>query len=241
MRSVAARPTSAEISSSSSASMVSTSSGRLRCSPASACWTISSKRLTICSFVRVRLSRSLSKNPKSQVSGTTTYDLPTTLTSLCFLRPQHQIVQRRARVLASREQFRYLGRNRQLDAVARRQFQRRIGRAHAFRDHLHARQHVRQRAAARQLETDVTIAAQAARARQHEIAEPGEAGERLALRPGRAGEARNFCETARDETRLRVPAEAEAFGNAGGDRDDVLQRAADFDTDHIARAVQPEV
>ena len=57
MRSVAATPTSAEISSSSSASTVSTSTGRDRRSGASASRTISSKRSTICLVVRESPSR----------------------------------------------------------------------------------------------------------------------------------------------------------------------------------------
>jgi hypothetical protein len=57
IRSVAGRPMSAEISNSSSASSVSTSTGRDRRSGSSACRTISSKRWTISCLVRVRLSR----------------------------------------------------------------------------------------------------------------------------------------------------------------------------------------
>ena len=57
IRSVAATPMSAEISSSSSASIVSTSTGRERRSGSSAWRTISSKRSTISCLVRERLSR----------------------------------------------------------------------------------------------------------------------------------------------------------------------------------------
>ena len=57
IRSVAATPISAEISSSSSASTVSTSTGRDRRSGWSATRTISSNRSTICCLVRERLSR----------------------------------------------------------------------------------------------------------------------------------------------------------------------------------------
>ncbi len=61
MRSVAGMPTSAEISSSSSASIVSTSIGRVRCSAVSACWTISSKRLTICCLCGSALAKAIKK------------------------------------------------------------------------------------------------------------------------------------------------------------------------------------
>ena len=57
IRSVAGTPTSAEMRSSSSASIVSTSSGLDRRSPASAVRTRSSNRSTICCFVRERLCR----------------------------------------------------------------------------------------------------------------------------------------------------------------------------------------
>ena len=42
---------------------------------------------------------------------------------------------------------------------------------------------------------------------------------------------------ARDQRGQRVVAEAQPFDDAGGDRDDVLQRAADLDADHIVAAV----
>src|ERR1043166_6794910 len=186
MRSVAARPTSADTSSSSSASMVSTLIGRVRSSAVSACSTISSKRVTICCLVRVRLSRSLSKNPKSQTpnnnnGGTENTELfnPVTfvspwfvaLTGFRLLRPQHHIVQRRARILAAGKQLGYLSRDRKLHAMACGQRQRRIGRSHLFGHHLHARQHIRQRAATRQLDANVAIATERTRACQHQVAE----------------------------------------------------------------------
>ena len=60
---------------------------------------------------------------------------------------------------------------------------------------------------------------------QHEIAEAAQPGERFAAAAGRAGQARQLGEPARDQRRQRVVAEPQPFDDAGGDRDDVLHRA----------------
>src|SRR5687768_17120203 len=88
------------------------------------------------------------------------------------LRPQHQLFERGARVLAAGEQLRDLGGNRQLDAVTRRKGERGVGRPHTLSHHLHAREDVLQGAAARQLDADMAVPAERAGAGQHEIAEP---------------------------------------------------------------------
>ena len=51
---------------------------------------------------------------------------------------------------------------------------------------------------------------------------------------------REFGQAARDERGQRVMAEAEAFDHARRNRDDVLQRAADLDADHVAAAVEAQ-
>ena len=102
-------------------------------------------------------------------------------------------------------------------------------------------ENVGERRPARQLDADVTIAAEGARARQHEIAEAAQPGERLAPAAGRARQPRDLRQAARDERRQRVVAQAEPFDDAGGDRDDVLQRAADLDADDVVAAVEPEI
>ena len=93
----------------------------------------------------------------------------------------------------------------------------------------------------RQLDADVTITAQRAGARQHEIAEATQSGQRVAPAACRAGQPRHLGESACDERRERVVAEAKAFDNACSDRDDVFHRAADLHANDIIAAVQAEI
>ena len=60
------------------------------------------------------------------------------------------------------------------------QCQRGLRRAHTLSHHLHARQDVVQGTTVGQLDADVTVAAERAVAGEHEIAEPGQPGERVA-------------------------------------------------------------
>ena len=155
--------------------------------------------------------------------------------------PQHQRVERlRTSMRPASTSAIWVG-DRQLDAVARAERERRARRAHALGDHLHAGEDVVQRPAARELDPDVAVAAQIAGAGQHEIAEAAQARERFALAARRAGQPRNLRKAARDQRRQRVVAEPEPFDDAGGDRDDVLHRAADLDADHIVAAIEAEV
>ena len=78
------------------------------------------------------------------------------------------------------EHFRHLRRDRQLDAVLRAELERGARRDHALGHHLHRCENLGQRAAPRELDAHVAIAAQASGARQHEIAEAAQAGERFA-------------------------------------------------------------
>ena len=95
--------------------------------------------------------------------------------------------------------------------------------------------------AARQLDADVAIAAQVPGARQHEIAEAAQTRQRFAPAAGGAGQPRHLRQAARDQRGQRVVAEAEPLDDAGGNRDDVLQRPADLDADDVVAAVQTEV
>src|SRR5687767_11603025 len=236
IRSVAAMPTSAETRISSSASIVSTATGRVRCSTVSACSTISSNRSTICCFVRLKPSRKRSRNPKSQ-----TPHPKSQLAHLCALRTQHQILERRARVFTPRQQFVDLCGNRQLDADTCRQRQRGLRRPHALCHHLHSREHVVQGASMSQLDADVPVAAQRSGTCQDQIAEAGEAGHRFAAGAGGAGQARDLGQPTRDQPGARVVAKTETFDDAGGNGDDVLERSSDLHANDIVGAIQPEI
>ena len=93
---------------------------------------------------------------------------------------------------------------------------------------------------AAKLDADVAIAAERARARQDEIAEPAETGERFAPAAHRARQPRDLRQAARDERRERVVPETQRLDDARGDRDDVLQRGADFDAGDVIGRVEPE-
>ena len=89
----------------------------------------------------------------------------------------------------------------------------------------------------RQREADAPVARQVAGAGEHEVAEPREAHQRLAPAAERGGQAARLGEAARDQRRARVVAEAEAVARAGGDRQHVLHRAADFDAGDVVALV----
>ena len=57
------------------------------------------------------------------------------------------------------------------------------------------------------------------------------------MRAERDPEQCHLVEPARDDRGARVVAEAHAFRRAGGDRVHVFQRACDFDTHHVERAI----
>ena len=81
-----------------------------------------------------------------------------------------------------------------------------------------------ERSAPPKLDADVAIAAERPRARQDEIAEPAETGERFAAAAHRARQPRDLHQAARDERRERVVPETKRLHHARSDRDDVLQR-----------------
>ena len=123
------------------------------------------------------------------------------------------------------EHRRHLRRDRQLDAVARAKRERGRRRLHAFGDHFHARENLAEMPAARELDADVTVAAQSNRYRSAPD-RPGRSGPTVSrASAGRAGQPRDLRQPARDERRERVVSQPESFDDAGGDRDDVLERA----------------
>ena len=63
----------------------------------------------------------------------------------------------------------------------------------------------------------------------------------MRLPAARERELHHLGEAARDQHRARVVAEAEAVGSAGGDRDDVLDRAAALDAGDVAARVRTHV
>ena len=120
--------------------------------------------------------------------------------------------------------------DRQLDAVPRAERQRRAGRAHAFGDHLHVCREMS--ASERPRPSSMPTWRLRLRSPVHvstQIAEAAQAGQRLAPAALGARQPGDLGEAARDQRRQRVVPETEPFDHAGGNRDDVLQRAADLD------------
>ena len=225
------RPTSAINSTSSRLSSVSGSIVRVRCSGASLPRTRSSKRSAICCAVRVSPCFSLSNNPM-------TLSCPQ-LRSAFWRRP---INSRSADGGSLRPDSTcaicsVIGSSMPCRAPER---QRGFGRPHALGHHLRAGHDLGQRAAARELGADVPVPAEPAGARQDEVAEPGQARQRLALAAHGHRQPRELGEPARDERGQRVVPLAQAFDHAGRNGDGVLQRPADLHANHIRRAVQPQ-
>src|SRR5690606_37914257 len=85
------------------------------------------------------------------------------------------------------------------------------------------------------------IPAVAGEAGEREVPEAAQAGERLGARAAGDAETAHLGLPAGDERRLRVVAEAEPVAHAGRDGDDILERAAELDTEAIRRTVHAEL
>ena len=153
-----------------------------------------------------------------------------------FLRAKHQLLDGARGAAIAGEHFSHLRRDRQLDAVLSAERERRRRRLHPFGHHLHAGDDFGNRPAVRQLDADVPIAAERPCAGQDEVAEPAQAGERLAAPADRARQPRDFGEAACNQRREGVLSKTEPFDDACGNGNDVFQRAADFDADDIGAA-----
>ncbi len=245
IRSVAATPISAEISSSSSASIVSTSTGRERRSGASARRTISSKRSTICCLVRERLSRIRPNRPIGEIlsrrgragvrpGGPAAY----AISERCGRSISASTAD--SHVRSSVEHRGHLRRDRQLDPVALAERQRR---AVVFTPSATIFMPARISGSERPRASSMPTWRLRLRLPVHvstRSPSPLKPAGVSRWPPAAQRQPRDFREAARDERRQRVVAEAEPFDDAGRDGDDVLQRAADLDADDVRRPVEPE-
>src|SRR5207245_7518909 len=91
----------------------------------------------------------------------------------------------------------------------------------------------RERDAAREELADGAVPRVLARARRDEVAEARQPGDRQRICAFGEAVTRDLGEAARDEPRLRVLAVAHAIDRARAERDDVLQRPAELDTDDV--------
>ena len=84
------------------------------------------------------------------------------------------------------------------------------------------------------------VAAQRAGAGEHQVAYAGEAGEGFAARAAGNSQARDLRDAARDEGGGGVVAQTHADGDAGGNGDHILERAAELDANDVGRSVEAE-
>ena len=127
------------------------------------------------------------------------------------------------------------------DAVARGEAERGGGGADAFGDlAVEAGEDVGELAALAELDADGAVAREAAGAGEDEVADAGEAGQGFAAAAAGHGEAGDLGDAAGDEGGGGVVAELEAGDDAGGEGDDVLERAAELGADDVLVAVDAE-
>ena len=117
------------------------------------------------------------------------------------------------------------------------QLKRRRRGLHTLGNHVHAVDDVLESGATAKLDANPSIAAQGAGTGQHQVTEARQPHQRRGYRAACYGEGAELLQAAGDERSTRVGTEAEAIGDASGDGDDVLQRAAMFDADEVAVAV----
>ena len=101
-------------------------------------------------------------------------------------------------------------------------------------------ENLRQLAALAQFDADHAVARERAGAGEHQIAQAGESGKRFCLAAAGHGEARNLGDAPGDEASSGVVPKAQAGDDTGGDGNDVLERAAEFDADDVVIGVEAE-
>ena len=112
---------------------------------------------------------------------------------------------------------------------------------HAFGDHAERGGGFLEGLAVAEGQADAVVARVDGEAGDDQVADAGEAGE--GLRPAAEGdaEAGHFRQRAGDQGGDGVVAEAEACGDAGGDGEDVLDRAAELDPGEVVAGVGAEI
>eukprot|EP01136_Pigoraptor_vietnamica_P036906 Opistho-1_new@104121 len=154
--------------------------------------------------------------------------------------PSHQPLQRLRRRQPAVEHGHHGGGDGHVDAQRLRARQHGGGAVDAFCHVTQRSQHLGQRAALRQLQADLPVARQVAGGGEHQIAQAAEAHEGVDARAQGRAQARDLGQAAGDERGARVEAQAHAVGNAGGDGDDVLDRATHLHAHRVGRGVEAQ-
>jgi hypothetical protein len=144
------------------------------------------------------------------------------------------------RFLALVEDPKYRLADRHLDAERVAEHAHVARRGDAFGDVSELAQDGRQRLPTRQGQPDAAVARQIARAGQNQVAQPRQAHERFALSAEGRGQAPSLGQSARDQRRARVVAEAQAIARAGGDCQHVFHCASDLDPDQVVADIGAE-
>ena len=131
--------------------------------------------------------------------------------------------------------------DRHVDALLGRDPHDRGGGVDALRHRAAAAEHRVQRLPLAQRAAQAHVARLRAAAGQQQIAEAGQAHQRLGAGAQRLAEAAQLGKAARHQRRVRAGAEARALDDAGGDRQHVLDRAAELHADRIAGPVDAQV
>ena len=76
---------------------------------------------------------------------------------------------------------------------------------------------------------------------QRKVPRPGQPVDGFGIRAFGGGEPRHLGKSAGDDRRTRVVAEAEAYGAAGGDRDDILHGAADRHAKRVVAGIDAQL
>ena len=108
----------------------------------------------------------------------------------------------------------------------------------SFGDHaVHAGDDLGQFLAAAEFDADAAVAREAAGASEDQVAESGESGHGFGAAAAGDDEASHLRKPARDQRGDGIVSQPKAVADSGGDGNDVLERASEFDADYIAIGV----
>src|SRR5215472_9190246 len=152
--------------------------------------------------------------------------------------PRHQLLDRFARTFAIVQDGVHLFGDWHLYAARMRQSNRGRRREYSFCDHaVHSSDDIGEFLAAPEFYTNAAVARESPGAGENEVAKSGESGHGFRAPATSDDQACHLGKTASDERSYRIVAQAEPVANAGSDRNDVLERTTELDSDDIGIGV----
>src|SRR6266581_9759084 len=155
--------------------------------------------------------------------------------------PLHDVPNRVLGGLARVQNGVYLLGNRHFDLMFAGQRQQRLGGVHALGHHAHIREDFAQSSPFAQLDSDKAIAAERARASEHQIAQPRQSAERFRPRSQRHGQTRHFRQAARNQRRESIRTKTQPLARAGGNGHHVFHRAGKLHAQDVVVGIETEV